>query len=113
MLMGFPSRVVPVEDVQYRVPRVIQYLGALVGVNHDVEVRSVEKVSPTLCHSVHHHSFDLINGMSSCVVRIDNLVGLEQAVIFICRKVVSDLRGQDVVVWISIGQLLHWLEVDF
>ena len=40
--------------------------------------------------------------MSCCVIWIDNLVSLEQAVIFIGSEVAGDLRGQDIVVRVSI-----------
>ena len=35
MLMSFPSRVIPVEDVQNRMSRLIQHLDALVGVHRE------------------------------------------------------------------------------
>ena len=58
------------------------------------------------------HSLDLTNIVSCSVIWIDNLVGVEQAVVFSGSKVASDLRGQDIVVRVSIGKLLHWLEVN-
>ena len=112
MLMSFPSGIMPVEDVQNRMSRLIQHLVALVGVHREIEVCSVGEDGPTLRHEVHHHSFDLTNIVSCSVIWIDNLVGLEQAAVFIGSEVASDLRGQDIVVWISIGKLLHWLEVN-
>ena len=53
-------------------------------------------------HDVHHQGFDLGNIVSCCVIWIDNLVSLEQAVIFIGSEVAGDLRGQDIVVRVSI-----------
>ena len=112
MLMSFPSGILPVEDVQNRMSRLIHHLVALVGAHREIEVRSVEEDGPTLRHEVHHHSFDLTNIVSCSVIWIDHLVGLEQAVVFSGGKVASDLWGQDLVVRISIGELLRWLEVN-
>ena len=50
--------------------------------------------------------------MTASVIRVDHLESLEQAVIYVSGEVARDLGGQDVVVWVSDGQLLHRLQVQ-
>ena len=49
MLMSFPSRVIPVEDVQNRMSRLIQHLDALVGVHREIAIRSVQEYMDQRC----------------------------------------------------------------
>ena len=50
--------------------------------------------------------------MTAGVVRVDHLESLEQAVICFSGEVARDLGGQDVVIWVSGGQLLHRFQVQ-
>ena len=111
--MSLPRGVVPVEDVQYRMLRVVKDLGALVGVHDEVEICRPEKGGPTLCHNVDNQGLDLLDEMSASIIRIYNLVGLEQAFVFVCGEVASNLWCQNIVVRVSVSELLHWLEVYF
>ena len=50
--------------------------------------------------------------MTASIIRIDHLERLEQAVIDGSGEVARDLGGQDVVVWVADGKLLHRLQVQ-
>ena len=50
--------------------------------------------------------------MTSGVVRVDHLEGLEKAVVCFRGEVACDLGGQDVVIGISGCQLLHRFQVQ-
>ena len=50
--------------------------------------------------------------MTASIVRVDHLERLEQAVVGGRRKVARDLGGQDVVIGVAYGQLLHRLQVQ-
>ena len=50
--------------------------------------------------------------MTASIIRVDHLERLEQAVIGGRGEVARDLGGQDVVVWIANGKLLHRLQAE-
>ena len=50
--------------------------------------------------------------MTASIVRVDHLESLEQAIIGGRREVACDLGGQDVVVRVADGKLLHRLQVQ-
>ena len=50
--------------------------------------------------------------MTASIIRIDHLERLEQAVIDGSGEVARDLGGQDVVLWVADGKLLHRLQVQ-
>ena len=81
--MSLPGRVVPIEDVKDRMSEIIQNLGALVSVHHEVEVCGLKVNGPSLCHDIDHHGLEIVDKVSAGIVRVDDFVCLEVALIFI------------------------------
>ena len=107
--MSLPGRIIPVQDVQKRMRKIIKHLGSLIRIDHHVEVRGLQVYRPSLQHSIRHHSFQVCNKVTASIVRVDHFEGLEKAVICFRREVACNLGGQDVEVWISGSKLLHRL----
>ena len=62
-----------------------------------------EKNSPALCKSVDDQGLNFLDVVTRGVIRVDDLVHLEESIIFGSREVPRDLRNEDIVVWVLKG----------
>lgn len=58
---------------------------SLRGVNGETEVRRVEEYSPALTEGSHNQGLNFLDVVMGCIVGVDNLVYLKEAIIFNCR----------------------------
>ena len=79
--MSLPSRIIPVQNVQNGVWEVIEYLGALVRIDHHVKVGSLKVYGPSMEKSILHQGFEVRNKMAACIVGVDHLEGLKKALV--------------------------------
>ena len=67
---------------------------------------------PALQQRIGDYFFEVGDKVTASIVRVDHLERLEQDIIGGRRKVARYLGGQDVVVRVADGQLLHRLQVQ-
>ena len=65
-----------------------------------------------MCHDIDHHGLEIVDKVSAGIVRVDEFVCLDEALIFISGQIAGDLWCQYVVIWVVVGELLHGLEVN-
>lgn len=85
MLMGFPTWEVACQYVQDALVWLVEQLMSLGSVDSEEKVRGVEEYSPALSEGVHNQGLNFLDVVMGCIVGVDNLVYLKEAIIFNCR----------------------------